>query len=117
MQIEVDDNPNTRGGGQFVFQELEAAKTIVGIHADWRGQEVECDLVGVDEGGVWVQAYAQKIADSGAGFAFLITGGAWGVRIKPRIFASEVWNLESKNQWGEPFKIYGEEKDLIYGNR
>lgn len=116
MQIEIDDNPNCRGSGQYVFNELEAAKPVTGILAELRGVEALCDVIGVDTGGQWAQAHAQKIADSGAGFAWIIFGGVWGIRLRPRESEEGPWDFQNKNEWGEPFKIYGEEKDIIFGN-
>ena len=116
MEIEVLDNPNCRASEQFVFNELEPARPIRGIVAEIRGREIICDVVGVEPGGSWVQAYVQKITDSGAGFAYLISGGLWGIRLRPEAVREEIWDLTNRNQWGEPFKIYGEEKDIFYGN-
>ncbi|MGH7197820.1 MAG: hypothetical protein ACREH5_03665 [Candidatus Omnitrophota bacterium] len=110
----MEDNPNCRGGGQFVFRELEPARLIQGIKVTERGKEISCTVTGVEKDGKFVPAYAAKIADSGAGFAYLIYGGAWGIRIRPGSYAAEAWDLSNKHQWGEPFKIYGSEEDLIY---
>lgn len=114
IQIEVEANPNCEGIDQFVRNELGPSLPIAGIRAEVRGQEAICDVVGVEEGGKWVKAHVQKVADSSDGFAFLIQGGAWGIRIRPQAFQHENWDLQNKNQWGEPFKLYGSEEDIIY---
>ena len=114
MQIEVEANPNCHGSEQFVFQELEAPRAVKGLRVSDRGKETDCDVVGVDKGGKFREAYAVKIADSGAGYAYLIYGGDWGIRVRPEVFAEETWDLSSKHQWGESFKIYGSEEDIIY---
>ena len=72
-------------------------------------------MTGVDDGGRWVQAMAVKIADSSDGIAYLIHGGAWGIRLRPEKSRQEPWDLANKNQWGEPFKIYGKKEDILYG--
>ena len=114
MQVEVLDNPNCRGSEQFVFRELEPPRPLQGIKVTERGKEVACDVMGVEKEEKFVPALVAKIADSGAGFAYLIYGGAWGIRIRPETYAGEAWGLSNKHQWGEPFKIYGSEEDLIY---
>jgi hypothetical protein len=114
MHIEVEDNSNCRGCEEFVFHELEPPKRIQGIKVTERGKEILCDVTGVESESKFVPARVVKIADSGAGFAYLICGGAWGIRIRPETYAGETWDLSNKHQWGEPFKIYGNEEDLIY---
>ncbi len=114
IQIEVDSNPNCEGIDQFVRNELGPPKTIAAISAEVNGQETICDVVGVEVDGKWTQAHALKVADSSDGFAFLIQGGAWGIRMRPEMFRDEAWDLDNKHQWGEPFKLYGSEEDIIY---
>ena len=114
MITKVEDNPNCRGSEQFVFSELGPHRAIKGIKVLERGTEIFCDVTGVGRGGVFVDAHAVKIADSGAGFAFLIYGGGWGIRLRPEAYAAEAWDLSNKRQWGEAFKIYGSEEDIIY---
>ena len=114
MQIQVDANPNCQISEQFVFNEIDRPRPIEGIQVEWDGQEHFCQVIGVDPEGQWVQAQAVKITDSGEGFAYLIYGGAWGIRIRPKASADQVWDLNNKHQWGEPFKIYGNEKDILY---
>lgn len=114
MNVEVGDNPNCRASDQFVFRELEAPRGILGIRVTERGKESRCDVIGVEPSGQFVRAHAVKITDSGAGFAYLIYGGEWGIRLRPEIDAQEPWDLSNPRQWGEPFKIYGEERDIIF---
>lgn len=115
MQIQVEDNPNCGPTEQFVYRELGPARPITAIRAEERGKEVLVDVTGVAGGGRWEPARCVKIADSGAGFAFLIFGGDWGVRLKPR-WNQAAWDLSDPKQWGEPFKIYGSEDDIIYAD-
>ena len=114
MYIEVEANPNCAESQQFVFQELGPPRGIKGIKILERGKEVYCDVVGVEADGRFADAFSTKIADSGAGFAYIIRGGAWGIRIRPGAFSDEAWDLLNKRQWGEPFKIYGDEEDIVY---
>lgn len=114
IQIEVETNPNCEGVDQLVRNELGQERLIAAIRAEVNGREMLCDVIGVDAGGKWVKARACKVADSSDGFAFLIQGGSWGIRMRPEIFKQEAWDLTNKNQWGEPFKLYGSEEDIIY---
>ena len=114
MRIEVEENPNSSASEQFVFSELGPVRAVEAIKVQERGVELRCDVIGVDLGGKFNQAHAVKIADSGAGYAYLIFGGLWGIRLKQERYRGEAWDLKSSNQWGEPFKIYGEEEDIIY---
>ena len=54
--------------------------------------------------------------DSGAGIAVLVYGGLWGVRLKP-VSLVEEWNLDSPQQWGEPYLSLADPKDLVYEDR
>ena len=114
MQIQVDENPNCEPSEQYVFQEIESPKPIQGIKVTEGQKESSCEIVGVNQDGVFSQAHVVKITDSGAGFAYLIYGGNWGIRLKPQEHAKEAWDISNKHQWGEPFKIYGEVADLIF---
>ena len=114
MQIEVQENSNCVASEQFVFSELGPVRPVRAIKIVERGVETVCAVASVEEGGGFGLARAVKIADSGAGYAYLIFGGSWGIRLKPERFKEEAWDLSSPHQQGEPFKIYGEEEDIIY---
>ncbi len=114
MHIAISTNSNCQGSEEFIFKELEKPRKIKGIRVSEDGKDVDCDVVGVNAKGGFVDAFAVKIADSGAGFAYVIYGGGWGVRIRPSFFSDSPWNLADARQWGEPFKIYGSEEDIIY---
>lgn len=116
MNITVEDSPNGPFNEQFVFKELGKARRIQSLRVDLRGQETWCDVTGVERGGAWVPAQAVKIADSSEGHAFLIYGGAWGLRLRPERWSEKDWDFADKNQWGEAFKVYGNEDDIIYDN-
>ena len=114
MQIEVEDNPNCHGSEQFVFNELGKERNVTAIRVEKDGREALCDVTAVDRGGVWVKARCVKVADSSDGHAFLIHGGSWGIRLKPQVSGNGAWDLKAADQWGEPFKVYGSEDDIIY---
>jgi hypothetical protein len=59
------------------------------------------------------QAYAQVVEDSGAGTAYLVYGGIFGLRFKP-VNLDEPWSLESRHQWGEAYLSLASDRDLRY---
>lgn len=113
MRIVVEDNPNCGGTDEFEYKELGKVRPIRAIRAMDRGNELLLEVSGVGKNGVWEPARCMKVADSGAGFAFLIFGGSWGIRLKPE-WHKAPWDLSDPKQWGEPFKIYGSEDDIFY---
>ena len=117
MQIEVEDSFNCAGSDQFVFRELGQARPVAAIRTGEGKNETLCDVTAVEKDGKFNRAFAVKIADSGAGFAYLIYGGAWGIRLKPQSGKTEAWDFSNKSQWGEPFKIYGSEDDIVYADK
>ena len=115
MHLEIESNPNCQENHEFVFNELGIPEPVRAILVGDEGKETECDVAGVDAQGRCVQAMGVKIADSSDGIAYMIYGGAWGIRLRPAKFRHEPWDLKNKNQWGEPFKIYGKKEDIFYG--
>jgi hypothetical protein len=80
------------------------------------GKDVDCDVAGVDEGGGFVEARAVKIADSGAGFAYLIYGGDGGIRLRPAehdLSTGHPWSLDDPLQWGESHMVLSDAEDVI----
>lgn len=114
IQIEVVPNPNCESADFQVFQEMGAARPVRMMRLRVKDEEKLCQVTGLDEKGRAVPAYAQRVADSGGGVSFLIYGGAWGLRFKPDDFRDEPWDLENTRQWGEAFKFYGDEADIVY---
>ena len=114
LQIEIELNPNCEGSEQFEFKTLGPPRPVSAIRIGSEGKESICDIIGVEKDGSFTGAFAVKIADSGSGYAYLISGGAWGIRLRPVEYLEELWNLSNRHQWGEPFKIYGSEEDLVY---
>ena len=106
MDITVVENPNCPEIDQFHFNEIGEARVIKGIRIEQGGRELFCEVVSVEKDGRFGTARAVKVTDSGAGFAYLIFGGEWGIRLRPETHAGEAWDLANRHQWGEPFKLY-----------
>jgi len=115
MFIEVEPNPNCEKSDLFVFNEMEGAKPVSALKLIRNGSEITADVTGVDPDGKFVQAFSQKVQDSGAGFGFLIYGGAWGIRLRPAQLQNEKWDLKNSNQWGEAYLVYSDEEGLTLG--
>lgn len=113
LHIATEESPNGPASDEFVFNELGKPRRVEALKVDIRGRETLCAVTGVGRGGTWVPATAVKVADSSDGHAYLIHGGEWGLRLKPRD-SREGWSFEAKEQWGEPFKVYGSEDDIVY---
>src|SRR5436309_2361275 len=64
------------------------------------------------EGGSPVPAYVAQVEDSGAGAAFIVFGGDWGVRLRPSGSDSE-WDTADPDQWGETHLVLADEEDLL----
>ncbi|MEE8126857.1 MAG: hypothetical protein V3T42_13675 [Nitrospirales bacterium] len=116
MFLEVEQNPNFEGSYFIRFKEVGPPREISHVksydrlpHGEW------CEVTG------WCDnleqplcpAFAQKVEDSGAGTAFIIFGGNWGIRFKPDGHKG-AWNLYDSKQWGEGYLSIGEERDLRF---
>ena len=114
MLLETEKNPNCQQVPLMSFDTLSEPSTIDSIRCDRNGKMVWANVIGVDQNGRFVAAVVQKISDSGDGFAFLIYGGLWGIRLRPEDFSGEPWDLANPHQWGEPYLVYGDAADLRY---
>ena len=114
MHLEIEKNPNCEAMPLQLFAELSPPKTVQKIWCEKDDKRVLCRVTGIEKGGGLCPAFAQKVADSGSGSSLLIYGGGWGIRFKPVSCENEPWDLSNSHQWGEPYKFYGSEKDLIY---
>ncbi len=114
MHLEVEENPNCEPSALQVFQELGPPKALKKIRLEVEGKPTLCWVAGIDKDSKLCVAWAQKVADSGAGVSTLVYGGRWGVRFKPVTHEKEPWDLQNPNQWGEPYLFYGDEKGLVY---
>ena len=115
MEIEIESNPNCEGTDFQIFLELTPWRTVNRMRLARGGKEIVCLVGGVEPSGKIVEAKVCQVADSGGGAVFLVYGGKWGLRFKPEDYGHEPWDLANPHQWGEPYKYYGSEEDIIYG--
>jgi hypothetical protein len=116
MFLEIDSNSNFEGSYFLRFKELGPPRRISHVKSYDRVSRGEwCVVTG------WCDepdhpscpAYAQRVEDSGAGSAFLVFGGNYGIRLKLESQEKD-WNLQDPHQWGEGYLLIGEERDLRY---
>jgi len=104
MFLIIEENKNC-SPEERMFKENGKPKTVSQVHLNTpSGQTEWCEVTGVEEKGTFREAQAVQVDDSGAGAAWLVFGGNWGIRFK-RTPNDESWSLKNKNQWGEPFKV------------
>jgi hypothetical protein len=116
MVVEVESNPNCETGLYARFKESGPARRVFKVRTFERRPDGEwCLVTGWtdDPHAPRCAAYAQRVEDSGAGLSYLVFGGLWGVRLKP-VALDENWSLESRNQWGEPYLLLADAKDLAF---
>lgn len=58
-------------------------------------------------------ATTQPVEDSGSGVVYLVSGGSWGLRLKP-VRVNEEWALESTAQWGEAYLLLTDRRDIRF---
>lgn len=116
MFVEVDGNPNCERSVFARFKEVGPARRVVQVRCFDRDSRGEwCWVTGWcdDPTEPTCPAYAQVVEDSGAGLAHLVSGGNWGLRLKP-VALDERWDLDSRSQWGEPYLSLAEAADLRF---
>lgn len=116
MFLEVEQNQNFEGSYFMRFKELGPPRQVTHVKSYDRISQGEwCVVTGWcdDPEQPICPAYAQKVEDSGAGSAFIVFGGNWGIRLKFATDAND-WNIEDANQWGEGYLSLGEERDLRF---
>lgn len=118
MYVEVDANPNCENSVFIRFRELGPARPVVQVRVYDRASTGEwCWVTGwrEDLSAPLCPAMAQPVEDSGAGTVYLVSGGNWGVRLKP-LEAVEEWSLESARQWGEAYLLLTDQRDVRFAD-
>ncbi|HEV8243298.1 MAG TPA: hypothetical protein VGQ07_04850 [Nitrospirales bacterium] len=118
MYVEVDSNPNCEHSIFIRFRELGQARPVVQVRVSDRVSMGEwCQVTGwqEDPSAPRCLALARPVEDSGAGVAYLVTGGNWGLRLKP-LDLDEGWSLESSRQWGEAYLLLADQRDVRFAD-
>ena len=115
VYIEVEANPNCAGREGMRYRELGPPSPVVRVRIFDRREEGEWCLVTAVQGegaAPWGPAFARRVEDSGVGVAYLVFGGAWGIRLCPVERACS-WSLDDPDQWGEPYLVLTDSHDLV----
>jgi hypothetical protein len=100
--LQIPENPNCEALDGQVFQCRTAPRAVTHVLCESGGEMAWCPITGVDEGGAPCAAQACLVEDSGDGACYLVTGGEWGLRLKPPNMADN-WDLANPQQWGVPY--------------
>ncbi|HMU56384.1 MAG TPA: hypothetical protein PKA61_15340 [Nitrospira sp.] len=116
MIVEVEANENCETSFFARFKEAGPARPVVQVRLFERNPAGEWyDVTGWSEhpAAPACRAFGQPIEDSGAGMAYLVYGGLYGLRFKPA-GSAEPWSLTSPHQWGEAYLSLASDRDLRY---
>jgi hypothetical protein len=79
--IQIDENPNCAAIDGLVFQPKAPGREVRRVRVSRDGVTEWCEITGLTEAGTTWPALASPIDDSGDGACYLISGGAWGLRL------------------------------------
>lgn len=116
MIVDVESNENCEASCFVRFKEAGPARPVLQVRLYDRNPAGEWHWVtgwSDNARSPICPAYAQPVEDSGAGVAYLIYGGHYGLRLKP-VRHDEPWSLNSPHQWGEPYLSLASEHDVRY---
>jgi hypothetical protein len=118
MYVEVDSSPNCDTSVFLRFREQGPSRAVSEVRLYERVSTGEwCAVTGLQGDGpdALCPARAQPVEDSGAGMVYLVWGGLWGIRLKP-VSLEEPWNLDSPRQWGEPYLLLADLRDIRFAD-
>lgn len=118
MIVEVEPNDNCDSSVFARFKEVGLARRLVQVRLYERNATGEWYWVtgwSDNELSPACPAYVQRVEDSGAGLAYLVYGGIYGLRFRP-ISPDETWGLGNPHQWGEAYLLLADARDLRYAD-
>jgi hypothetical protein len=102
--LQIPENPNCEPVHGQVFACRTPSQVVTYVRRRRDGGDAWCSVIGVNADGALCPAMACIVEDSGDGACYLVVGGSWGLRFKD---SSAPWDLEDREQWGEPFLLLG----------
>ncbi|HEX9757893.1 MAG TPA: hypothetical protein VGB26_08840 [Nitrospiria bacterium] len=121
MILNIEENPNCETAEGIRFKTVGPPRPIKQVKMyDQDPEGTLCQITGWsdDPENPVCPAYSQKVEDSGDGEAFLVFGGAWGLRLKPIGDGDQEkegeWSLTNPEQWGEAYLILNDREDLTF---
>ncbi len=118
MIVEVESSENCEAGCFVRFKDIGPPRPILQVKLYDRNPAGEWYWVtgwSDDAPARTCPAYGRVVEDSGAGLAYLVTGGLYGLRFKP-LGRSEEWDLDSPHQWGEAYLLLADVADIRYAD-
>ena len=116
ITLEIEPNPNCEPVDLRVFNDVGPPKPVAQVLVDrTAGPPHWCLVTGWTQGGDPVPAQARQVDDSGEGLVWLVSGGDAGLRLQPA-WQPRVWSLEESTQWGMPFLLIGDLRDLRFAD-
>jgi hypothetical protein len=94
--IQIDENPNCPPMDGQVFQPKAPPRLVKRVRVSHHGIAGWFDITGLSENGAPCAALASPIDDSGDGACYLVTGGAWGLKL-----------TSASAEFGEPYLVLG----------
>ena len=107
IYIEVEDNDNCDYMPMQVYEPQAESRPVTRVlleEPDRPHGLYEVTGWSSEGDGTPVEAIYAPVSDSGQARAHLIYGSDWGVRLRP-VELDEEWDVESPNQFGEPYLI------------
>lgn len=104
MFLRFEENPNCGFVDDRVFTQRSEPRPVSRVLRRRGGQDLWCEITGLDEKGQPISAQACKVEDSGEGICYLVYGGLWGLRLKEPT-CTHAWALEEPHQWAEAFLL------------
>ncbi len=115
IYLEVEENENCTYMPMMAYEALRESVPVARVRLDEMGKApgvYEVAGWSSEGGGKPCPAMYAPVSDSGAAEVHLIYGGDWGVRLKP-VDSDEEWDVNSPNQYGEPYLMLIDEADVL----
>ena len=113
--IDVPPNPNCEPADLRLFNDVEAPRAVRELCIAPPGGQPPAwhELTGWTAENTPCPALGGGVVDSGEGLAFVVTGGAGGLRFRPS-GSRRPWALDDPRQWGLPFLLVDTAQPLRY---
>lgn len=112
VYVMIEDNLNCRGD-ERMFAVSGDPRDVEQVMIDRPdGTTGWCEVAAVDDANSFGPASARQVEDSAAGVAWLVTGGAWGLRLRPA-GATGLWAVDDPTQWGVPFLVMDDSSGVV----
>jgi hypothetical protein len=113
IMVDVEAGENCPYSMQLVFSGLDEPRPVRQVRLFLAGPEgVLYDITGWDETGPCA-AMSAAVEDSGQGRAYLVYGGAGGLRYRPA-GPAEAWDLGAEDQWGDSHLLLSDREDIVF---